>query len=332
MFKVIQVGIGNMGGAWLSAVQNSQEVEFAGFVEINPDFIEQQSAKFQLNKSLMFPSLEAALATVQADAILDITPPGIRPSVAQTAFAHKLPVLAEKPLADRFEVAQAIVQGAADHGVLYGVAQNYRYGAAIQTLKSVLENGELGEIGFITVEFYKGPVFGGFRAEMSHPLIMDMSIHHFDLMRFLTDREPLWIHGQSWRPAWGWNRGEDSASLTLEFEGGIVVHYVGSWATTAKPTTWNGTWRIECENGVAWLEDDQVFMQKRVAPNTDPASTIAVPLLTPEHVSQDYLLHEFYESVALGKPFITTGQDNLHSLAMVFKTLESFQTGQRVRV
>ena len=34
--KVIQVGLGGMGNAWLRAVQQTPEVEYAGFVEINP--------------------------------------------------------------------------------------------------------------------------------------------------------------------------------------------------------------------------------------------------------------------------------------------------------
>ena len=42
--KVIQVGIGGMGNAWLSAVQRSRQVEFAGFVEINADIARAQAA------------------------------------------------------------------------------------------------------------------------------------------------------------------------------------------------------------------------------------------------------------------------------------------------
>lgn len=42
--RVIQVGIGGMGNAWLGAVQRSPQVEFAGFVEINLDR-PRQSAK-----------------------------------------------------------------------------------------------------------------------------------------------------------------------------------------------------------------------------------------------------------------------------------------------
>lgn len=329
--KVIQVGIGNMGNAWLEAVRESQEIEFAGFVEINPEIITKQAALHSLDESLIFDSLEKALTNVSADAVIDVTPPAFRKAVAFTAFAHGLPVLCEKPLADNFETAQEIVQKAQETGILYMVAQNYRYGAAVQTLRHVLDSGILGAIGYVTIEFHKGPRFGGFRAEMAQPLIMDMSIHHFDMMRYLLDSDPVSLYGRSWHPAWSWNRMPDTATLSIEFGRGIVVSYTGSWSSTAKTTTWNGNWRFECEKGVLWMQDDEIFMQLRVEPGEDEAPVQKIELLTPEYVSQGYLLHEFYEAVTQGKPVRTTGADNIRSLEMVFQSLKSFETGFPVR-
>jgi hypothetical protein len=50
-----------------------------------------------------------------------------------------------------------------------------------------------------------------------------------------------------------------------------------------------------------------------------------------ERVGQAYLLHEFYEAVTQGKPAMTTCQDNIKSLAIVFDVVKSFETGQVVR-
>ena len=43
--KVIQVGIGGMGNAWINAVLQSKEVSFAGFVEVNDTIIEEHIYK-----------------------------------------------------------------------------------------------------------------------------------------------------------------------------------------------------------------------------------------------------------------------------------------------
>jgi hypothetical protein len=55
--NVIQVGIGGMGNAWLNAVLNSREVEYAGFVEIDDSIAETQAARYGLDRSCIFRSL-----------------------------------------------------------------------------------------------------------------------------------------------------------------------------------------------------------------------------------------------------------------------------------
>jgi hypothetical protein len=41
--KVIQVGIGGMGAAWLKTVLASGEVDYAALVEVNPDIAKTQA-------------------------------------------------------------------------------------------------------------------------------------------------------------------------------------------------------------------------------------------------------------------------------------------------
>ena len=52
--KVIQVGIGGMGNVWLSAVRDSPQVDFAGFVEINAEIAREQAEAYRLDRSLIF--------------------------------------------------------------------------------------------------------------------------------------------------------------------------------------------------------------------------------------------------------------------------------------
>jgi len=49
-----------------------------------------------------------------------------------------------------------------------------------------------------------------------------------------------------------------------------------------------------------------------------------------ERSGQAYLLHEFQTAVMQGKPPVTTCQDNIKSLGIVFDVVESFETGKVV--
>lgn len=322
--KVIQCGLGGMGRHWISTVLASPDVEFAGLVEIDPAVAQQRIDEYGLDPALIFPSLEAALAAVKADGVIDVTPPAAHKAISFAAMEAGIPVLSEKPLAGTREDARAIVEKSNQTGVLHMVTQNYRYSPVAQTVKQVLETGELGTVGAVSVRFFKGPHFGGFREEMPYPLIIDMSIHHFDMMRFFLNANPVTIYGESWNPPWSWYKGDASAAVTARFDNGAVVNYTGSWCSQGQETPWNADWRFECANGVLTVQDDRVYVQYGTTERTE------VPLIAMERQAQAYLLHEFYEAVTMGRQPGTPCQDNIKTVEFVFEVVESFKKGTPV--
>lgn len=323
--KVIQVGIGGMGNAWLRAVLDSPVVDYAGFVEVSDKIAAEQVAKYGLDGKRIYKTLGEALCAVKADGIINVTPPQFHKAVSIEALEAGVPVLSEKPLADTRQSALDIVEAANRTGVLHVVTQNYRYSPATQTLKKALDAGVVGPIGAAHVEFFKGPHFGGFREEMAYPLIIDMSIHHFDLMRFFLGSDPVQVFGRSWNPPWSWFKGDASASVVLDFANGVHVSYDGSWCSQGRETDWNANWRFEGSKGVVAMVNSQVYTQLTGA---DP---VPVETVTMERTAQAYLLHEFYEAVTQGKSAVTTCQDNIKSLGIVFDVVQSFETGQVVQ-
>jgi len=324
--NVIQVGIGGMGNAWLRAVLNSPDVEYAGFVEVSDAIATEQVDRYDLDGSKLFRTLDEALQAVDADGVINVTPPQFHQEISVTALEAGVPVLSEKPLAATRAEAATIVETSNRTGVLHMVTQNYRYKPPIQTLKHALDTSEMGAIGAVVVEFFKGPHFGGFREEMPYPLIIDMSIHHFDLLRFFLDSNPVSVLGRSWNPPWSWFAGDASAAVLFEFANDVQVSYNGSWCSQGRETGWNANWRFECAHGVVAMADDRVTTQL-----TD-AEPMLVETVQMERESQDYLLHEFYTAVTTGAQPVTTCQDNIHSLGMVFDTIASFEAGEVVTV
>ena len=336
--KVIQVGIGGMGNAWIGAVQRSDEVEFAGFVEISDDIAKQQAERHNLDENTIFKSLSEAIDKLDVDGVINVTPPQFHKEISFIALEAGIPVLSEKPLAGTIDDARAIVAKANETGILHTITQNYRYSALAQTVKSILDSGELGAVGSINVEFFKGPHFGGFREEMPHPLIIDMSIHHFDMMRFFLDSNPAQLYARSWNPVWSWYDGDASASVNVLFENGVQATYVGSWCSQGMETPWNANWRFECEKGILTLENDAVYIQHMLGiedrgglRHVKNETTQPVELVTMERQAQDYLLHEFYEAVTHGKPTGTPAQDNIHTVEFVFGVVKSCDTGEIVK-
>ena len=337
--KVIQLGIGGMGNTWLNAVRRSGEFEYAGFVEINDDIAREQATAYGLDADAIFKTLPEALEQLQADAVIDVTPPQFHRANSILALEAGLPVLSEKPLAQSPEDARAIVAKAKETGILHMVAQNYRYRPLSQTIKSLLDSGELGAVAAVHAEFYKGPHFGGFREQMPHPLVIDMAIHHFDMMRFFLDSDVAEISAQSWNPPWSWFKGHASAAASLRFENDVYASYSASWCSQALPTSWNGNWRFECEKAVMRVEDDVVTVEdlsrvsdRRGAPANGHGERRRIPLLEMAREGQDYLLHEFYEAVTNGRSPATSAQDNIRTIEFVFGVVRACDSGVTIRL
>ena len=159
---------------------------------------------------------------------------------------------------------------------------------------------------------------------MDYPLIIDMAIHHFDLMRYLLDKDPLCIYARSWNPSWSWFKGDAASSVLIEMTDGVHVTYNASWVATGAETTWNGNWRIECEKGVILLKDDRVLVGKKSGHLKE------VPPLKMSRQRQGYSLHEFVTAIKEGREPDSGGEDNLKSINMVFQTIEAIKGDKRV--
>lgn len=317
---VIQVGVGGMGQTWLRTVAASDKVEYVAWVDVDEQALKEKCEAYDFSPLHCYTSLQEALQKERAQGLINVTPPQYHKEISCTALKAGLHVLSEKPLADSMASAIDIVECAEEAGTILMVAQNYRYRDVIATLRETVSSGRYGDAGQVQVSFFKGPHFGGFREEMDHPLIIDMSIHHFDLMRHILNADPQTIRGHAWNPPWSWFAGDASACLFFEFEDGLSVVYNGSWCSTGAETSWNGDWRIECQHGVILSRDDAVY-----AANTgNPLERIANK--EQELSNQAYLLHEFYEAVTRGTLPGTHGRDNLKSLGMVFGAVEAVRT------
>ena len=337
-FRLLMAGLGNMGNHWLRVLSGVDEVELVAAVEVNSELARERFEQYHLDPKLHFTSYEDALRAMRPDGVLLVTPPAEHRPMSIAALEAGVPVLSEKPLAESMESGLEILAAAERTGVLHMVSQDYRYRPPVQTVKRVLDSGELGAVGSVTVQFFKSLIRSGFHDTLAYPLTIDMSIHHFDLMRFFLGSEPASIYGRAWRNPWDWWVGDSSTSVLLSFAGGVQVSYTGSWCATGRETTWNGDWRFECEHGVVIMQDDRVTVQRRTAETGSPQGYPQYLNEKPQRVRlvrmpaerQAETLRQFCRAVRAGDRPPTAVQDNINSFRMVWDTIRSFETGQTV--
>lgn len=314
--KILQVGTGNFGRSWIDIIKKSQEWELTGIVDVNRENLIFTARQYNIPEEKCFISLEDAIKSTLPVALLNATPPDIHKSTSLMAFDYGVDVLVEKPLSSNMKDAEEMVMAAESKGRKLMVSQNYRYRTQPRTIRKLINDGIIGKIGYLLVNFQKGPHFGGFREEMDYPLLIDMAIHHFDLIRYITGENPVCLYARSWNPYWSWFKGDAAVDLSMEFTGDIKVSYFGSWVSKGRETTWDGDWEIYGEKGTILWKDSKIYL-------ISEGKTEEIEPIKMEREDRYLSLYEFYCAIKEDREPETSGKDNLYSLSMVFKSIES---------
>lgn len=321
--RLVVVGAGGMGRAWLSTIAASPDAQVVGLVDLNVDAADAAVAAAGLTGVATGTDLSAVIAASGAQAVVNVTVPAAHHPVNIEAMFAGLPVLCEKPIAPTVSQALSLVAAAEVSGQLLMVSQSRRYFTSLARYRQQL--GSLGGVGLLSTEFYKAPHFGGFREQMAHVLLLDMSIHAFDAARYLLDDDPVSVYCEEFNPGWSWYAGDAAAIATFEFASGARYVYTGSWCAPGLETSWNGAWRASGALGAAtWDGQNEPVMER-----SDP---IQLPEIAdaPEEIAGS--LAEFVNAVRTGTVPSGEVHGNVLSLAMVEAAVLSAETRQRVSI
>jgi predicted dehydrogenase len=113
--------------------------------------------------------------------------------------------------------------------------------------------------------------------------------------------------------------------------GGARVLYNGSWCAKGQFCDWNGNWQIECERGTVTYQHGKITLYS-VPEMYNVKETRDVPIQPMELQAQSYVLDEFMRCAKARAQPATSGFDNIKSVAMVFATVRSMDSGRRVPV
>ncbi len=329
--RLIQCGVGGFGHGWVKDISSqSPDFDLVAIVDLSEKTLKESGELVGLPPEKRFTTLEAALEKVEADAVLTITPPAVHVKHARVAFGHGLHLMTEKPIAENLADGQEMVELARKAGKQLLVSQQYRYEAPAKKFRSLINEGVIGEIGHGHLDFYiPGDFTGSFRETMEFPLLLDMTIHHADLIRAWTGRNVTKVFAKSFRPTWSWYKHDPGLKMLLELEGGVTISYSGDWSAKGFTTAWPGNWRLQGSEGSLHFENEKIRVVRsdRWFEN-QTIEDVVVPVT--EVKSQHETLHRFAEAIRTGVPGETSGEDNINSLAIVVAAMKSIRENREV--
>src|SRR3982751_1077558 len=132
------------------------------------------------------------LAMPDVDAVIIALPPALHASAAMAALNHGKHVYVEKPLATSVDDATRVLEASRRSGLIAMMGFNYRHNPLVQRARSAIGGGAVGTPVSVRTVFTTParaiPTWKQQR-ESGGGVLLDLAVHHIDLIRFLLDTE-----------------------------------------------------------------------------------------------------------------------------------------------
>ena len=332
------VGAGYFSRFQYEAWTRIPEVEIVANVNRSLEGAEKMAAEFSIPQSYGYQDFAAMLDKERLDFVDIITPPETHFELCQAALERGVTVICQKPLAPTYEETIALVELAERSKARFMVHENWRWQPWYREIKTLLEQGAIGEPFHLSFQCRLGDGWGEdayldrqpFFRDYPRLFIFETGVHFLDTFRYLLG-EPQSIYARTAQrnPV---IKGEDSALMLCEFANGATAlldanRYNESLASNPRYTF--GTLRLEGSAGHLDLASDGSISIKPLGkdvvrhpykPSTDGFAGDCVYAVQ----------RHFVDAVLSETPFESEAGDYLKSVRLVEAAYESAASHQPI--
>ena len=313
---VVLVGLGTRGRHWARVISEDHGAQLIAGVDPNTQSVGILREKLpQLN----FPVLDFNTALdLKPDLVVLSTPPDVHLEQITACAERRIPVLCEKPLALDYTTAKACVDVAERAGILLGIGMNFRYLETTRASRELIQGGQLGQVGFGRINYWryrdgKRPLLNKYPLTMDQPMLLEQSIHHLDLARFIYGSEVKKLWARTTNPPWSMYASDTTVAAWLEFENGFELQYFGTWMGTNSKNEFQ--WRTDGSDGMLLQRDIFHGLEFWKSGATEPQEVTLEPQ---EDFVDDTrgLFADFLRAVRGEPSTYPSGRDHLKTMAL----------------
>ncbi len=160
------------------------------------------------------------------DAVVLATPVSTHHPLGMKALRAGKHLLVEKPLTLRTSDAEDLVRCAAAGNLRLMVDHTFIYTAAVRTIKTYLEKGDIGDVLYFDSVRVN---LGLFQHDTN--VIWDLAPHDISIMDYLIKAKPLAVSAVGSKH---YNGREDMAYITVLFPDNLIAHFHVNWISPVK--------------------------------------------------------------------------------------------------
>ncbi|MDO4324750.1 MAG: inositol 2-dehydrogenase [bacterium] len=226
MVTVGIIGAGRIGKVHTQSICNY--VKNATIKTIADPFMNEQTAAWAKSMGVKNTTKDykEILADPEIDAVLICSSTNTHSPISVEAIKAGKHVFCEKPIDHDIAKIKEVIDALKDSKVKYQVGFNRRFDHNFEAVKNAVVAGKIGEPHIIKVTSRDPEPPSAEYAAVSGGMFLDMTIHDFDMVRFLAgcDAEEIYVQSAVLvDPAIGEAGDVDTAVITLKMENGAIA-------------------------------------------------------------------------------------------------------------
>jgi myo-inositol 2-dehydrogenase / D-chiro-inositol 1-dehydrogenase len=183
------LGAGRIGKVHASAIETTPGARLVAVADALPESAETLASAYAADVA----SIDDIIGSSDVDAVFITTPTDMHADLIERAAVAGKAIFCEKPIDLSVERVRACLQVVAEHNATLMVGFNRRFDPNFMSARARIDAGEIGEVEMVSiVSRDPGPPPLEYMAR-SGGMFKDMTIHDFDMARFMLGEEPVLV-------------------------------------------------------------------------------------------------------------------------------------------
>lgn len=325
------IGAGRIGKVHMESITyNVPSARVLGITDVYKDALPGLAEKYGIPK--IYNDYKEMLADDEIDAVLVCSSTDTHADISIEAAEAGKHVFCEKPVDLTPEKVKAVIAAVEKAGVKLQVGFNRRFDHNFAHVRSLINDGKVGNLELIKITSRDPEPPSAEYAAVSGGMFLDMTIHDFDMARFLAGSDVTEVYVNATclvDPAIGEAGDVDTAIINLKFENGAL-----GVIDNSRRAAYGYDQRIEVFGslGAAMAANDTPT--NVTVMNADGVSTDKPLYFFLERYMQSFRdeMIQFVDAVQNDKPTPTTGLDGLNSILVALAAKKSVAEGRAVKI
>lgn len=220
--KICLLGLGRAGHFHIQSIRSIPELEISCIVDPDKDKLTDVAQKLNCHG---YESINAISEFTTIDAAIVASPTHEHFSQIMKFLDLGIPVFTEKPLGYSHDEIDSCFNKARENKTPLFVGFNRRFDPSFSSLAEQVHGGVVGTPQMIRVTSRDSPLPTLEYIKLSHGIFHDCIVHDFDMLRFITQMDPVEIYatGSNFVPGIEALNDFDNVLVTLKYETGLIA-------------------------------------------------------------------------------------------------------------